>query len=219
MRILNLLIFGVLAACNSNPPAEAKVEPVATDVLFHLPGDYAQKTTLADFESRFGAANVVRKTAAHPGVILFPDDLPRRAFVTFHKPAELQEVARITVSDANSRWRGKHGVHVGMNFARLRELNGKPFLLSGFDAKQRARVSEGWSPATAEDASLGAFDVAEGDHLYFEVELGVIDSSQVKLPLPADFQLSSDDPRMRDFKNLLQVISISASSSLDDEWE
>jgi hypothetical protein len=195
---------------------------MASDIFLLLPGDYSQRTTAADLEARFGRANVRRETEPEPRIVLFPDDPTRRAVVTFHEAKTFQELARISITDRASRWRGKHGVHVGMSFAKLRELNGKPFYFSGFDQEKHAQVNDSWSPSIGvDDSSLGAFDVVENDHLYFEVELGVSDPSRLKgaSDLPADEHVSSDDPRFPRQGELIVVIGISARSSLDDEWE
>ncbi len=198
------------------------MEATSSDAFLLLPGDYAQKTTVADLEARFGVTNVRRETGPEPHVVLFPDDPTRRAYLSFYEPETFKELARISVTDPGSRWRGKHGVHVGMTFTKLRELNGKPFLYSGFDEQKRGRVHDGWSPSLSDDdATLGAFDVAENDHLYFDVELGVEDPSRLKTAsdLPVDENLSSDDPRFPRLGELIRVTGIGASSSLDDEWE
>jgi hypothetical protein len=214
-----------LAACK---PAEksqatpAAPEAPAADSFLILPGDYAQKTTVADLEARFGAANVRRETAPEPRVVLFPDDPSRRAYVTFFEREAFKELANISVTDPGSRWRGKHGVHVGMTLAKLRELNGKPFYYQGFDEEKRGWVHDSWSPALSdEDSALGAFDVGENDHLYFNVELGVGDPTLLKSSsdLPADERLSSDDPRFPRLGEIIVVTRIAGSCSLDDEWE
>ncbi|MES2923501.1 MAG: hypothetical protein V4819_18240 [Verrucomicrobiota bacterium] len=216
------------AACNPKekpaaaPETATAVESPAADKFIILPGDYSQKTTVADLEARFGKANVLRETEPAPRVVLFPDDPTRRAFVTFHEAAEFKELAHISVSDPGSLWRGKHGAHVGMTFAKLRELNGKPFYYTGFDEQKRGGVHDSWSPSMSDDdSSLGAFDVAENDHLYFNVELGVGDPARIKgvADLPVDERLSSDDPRFPNLGAVIVVTGIGASSSLDDEWE
>ncbi|RYD20359.1 MAG: hypothetical protein EOP88_15325 [Verrucomicrobiaceae bacterium] len=218
----------VPAACRSReqppaPPAgEVARETAAADVFMVLPGDYNESISVADLEARFGAANVKREGGEEPRVVLFPDDPTRRAYVSFYEQEKYEHLARIMVTDPDSRWRGKHGVHVGMSVAKLRELNGKPFYYSGFDQQRRGSVHDGWSPALEDDEKqpLGNFDVSEGDRLYFDLELGVADPSKVTSPgdLPVDEHLSSDDPRFPRFRELVTVTAISASSSLDDEW-
>lgn len=217
----------VLPAGADGPvPAPSSAAPVEAGFL--LPGDYAQSTTVADLEARFGKANVrvaEQRTdwgEMQRGLVLFPDDPTRRAYVTFHNPDALSDVARITVRDAGSRWRGKHGVHVGMSFAELRQANGKPFYFGGFEGGLRGWAHDSWSPALdGDDGQLGRLDVDEGEHMYFEVELGLRDAAKA-LPAGAwpvdEPSLSSDDPRFPRLGELAEVTAISASTSLDDEW-
>lgn len=240
IRFATMLCVGALCACQpSKPPTPASSVPpasvqtvasekkvVPTDPSLVLPGDYSQRTTVADFEVRFGKPNV--KIVQEPddpsrrSVVLFPDDPTRRAYATFHDAAALTDLASISVRDPDSLWRGKHGVHVGMSFAMLRKLNGKPFGFYGFDSERRGSVRDEWSPALdAEDGLLGTFDVEEGEHMYFGVELGLRDSA-VDIPAsayPTDESVLSDDPRYPRLGELVVVTGFNASTSLDDEWE
>jgi hypothetical protein len=209
-------------AAASSSGEKPATETFASDAFLILPGDYSEATGVTDLEARFGAANVRRETGEEPRVVLFPDDPTRRAYFTFHDDAAFSHLAGIKVTEPTSRWRGKHGVHVGMSVAKVRELNGKPFYYSGFDTGKRAMAHDSWSPALEDNEKqpLGNFDVAEGDHLYFELEFGIAEPSKVSAPtdLPSDEHLSSDDPRFPKFQELAVVTAIMASSSLDDEW-
>ena len=223
--VLMLLTGVFLSACN--PAEKPEKTPAASeapnaDAFLILPGDYAAKTTVADLEARFGAANVLRETVPEPQVVLFPEDPTRRAHIFFHDEEAFKDLARISVEDPGSLWRGKHGVHLGMTFAKVRELNGKPFYYDGFNGKKRAWVRDGWSPSLDDDDStLGAFDTAENEHLYFEIEFGPDDTSQLKsgTDLPDDEYLLSDDPRFPRLGERILVTQMSAWNSLDDEWE
>ncbi|MCW1884221.1 hypothetical protein OKA04_05725 [Luteolibacter flavescens] len=192
-----------------------------SDAYLILPGDYSQATTVADLEARFGKENVRRETAPELRVVLYPEDPTRRAFVTFHDGEALEDLAGITVTDPGSKWRGKHGVHIGMTIAKLQSLNRKPFFFWVDDADQHSRAHDGWSPALDDDdGTLGELDVAEGEHLYFDVLLGPTDPAVVRaIPgLPNGEQISSADPRYRELREVIVVTGIGASSSLDDEW-
>jgi hypothetical protein len=225
----------ILTSCKpaENPKAaeaEAPKEPAkaeeltatpASDAFLILPGDYAEGTTVEDLETRFGKANVRKETSPEPRLVLFPDDPSRRAYVTFHEAEKFEILASILVTDPGSRWRGKHGVQIGMTIAKLQALNRKPFYFWVDDELQHSRAHDGWSPALDDDdGSLGAFDVEEGEHLYFNINLGPTDPAVVKaIPdLPKEEQISSDDRRYRELREVIVVTGIGASSSLDDEW-
>lgn len=221
----------VVAACVLLTSCKRDEKPAATnesadvmtgaDAFLVLPGDYSERTTAADLEARFGKANVRREAGPEPRIVLFSDDPTRRAYVTFYDAGTFEHLSGISVTDRGSRWRGKHGVQVGMSFAKVRELNGKPFNYFGFDRLERGRAHDGWSPALdGDDGALGAFDVSEGDHLYFDLDFGVPDEQppEADLALPADEHLSSDDPRFPKLGERIVVTGLGASSSLDDEW-
>lgn len=217
-----------VAAAPAPPAAAATPRPEPTaDAGLTLPGPFAQSTTREDFEQRFGKSNVqvseVRETdgSVRRSLVLFPDDPSRRAYVTFHDAGKMTDVASILVSDPGSRWRGPNGVRVGMSFADLRQANGKAFHFSGFDDQGRAWVRDQWSPALDDDATLGALDVAEGDHMYFGVDLGLRDAGK-GLPAgawPKEDSVLSDDARYPQLGAIVEVTAISAYTSLDDEWE
>jgi len=195
----------------------------AADSAFALPGDYAQSTSLADLEARFGKANVRIASAPgeiYHGVVLFPDDPSRRAYIEFYDDAPLGGLHAIWIRDKASKWRGKHGVRVGMPLAELRTTNGKPFYFNGFDEQRRAWVHDAWSPALdGDDGSLGTLDVDEGEHMYFEVELGLRDGTPASDAPVDEASISSDDPMYPRLGEVAEVTAFGATTSLDDEWE
>lgn len=217
-RLAWTALFLLLCACASAGPA------AGGDALLVLPGGFRQSTTVEDLRAMFGADNVVERDPAdndgRRGLVLFPRDPTRRAYVDFHDPERLEGISRIAVRDRDSRWRGKQGVRVGMGFAQLRASNGKPFHF-GFDERMHGFVQDGWSPALDEDdATLGRLDVAEGEHMYFEVELGPRAGAGIPAgSYPEDPSAGSDDPRYSRLVELFEVTAIAASTSLDDEWE
>jgi hypothetical protein len=190
--------------------------------LFVLPGAFSQQTTAADLEARFGKANVTTATepefeGAPLGLVLFSDDPSRRAYVRFHD-AEQTSLASIAVRDPASRWRGKQGVHVGMTFAALRKVNGKPFGYSGFDAEGRGWAHDQWSIALdADDGTLGTLDVAEDEHMYFGVDLRVRDDAPADAYPHEQGAFESDDPQYPRLGALVVVSGFNATTSLDDE--
>ncbi len=224
-RFASIVLLIAVAACGQTAPPGSAGDP-ALEANFVLPGTFSQATTLEDLRARFGAANVtiVEPQGSDPvrRVVLFADDPSRRAWVHFHDSLALVGVQGISVSDRGSHWRGKHGVRIGMSFAELRRINGKPFGFTGFDGEGRGAARDQWSLALDDDdATPGALDVAEGEHMYFNVDLGRRDGVQ-DLPvdaLPRDESVSSDDPRFPRLGELVEVIAIHASTSLDDEWE
>ena len=231
-RICIFVLAGLLGACQptatrapataggADTTSAAEIDPTS----WVLPGAFSEDTTRGDLEARFGAPHITRvehrdDDAVSRHLVLFAHDPSRRATVRFHDDVEMVQLAAIEVRDADSRWRGKHGVRIGMSLAELRRLNGKPFYLSGFDDAGRGYVRDQWSPALDEaDNLLGRFDVAEGDRLYFGVELALRPGVDARAWPRGDFILS-DDPRWPGLGEAVVVTAFSAWSSLDDEWE
>ena len=214
-----------LVACDraSTSTTDApKTQTRASDAFLVLPGDYAEQTTAADFQARFGKDQVRLTPGADQALILFPDDPLRRAYVDFHDDEKLEILSLIEVRDPGSLWRGKRGLQLGISLADLEKLNGKPFGYSGFDSQHRAWAHDQWSVARDDDdGQLGALDVEEGEHMYFSVGLGLRDPGVKLAPadLPRDEYLSSDDTRFPRVGELVIVTGFSANSSLDDEWQ
>jgi hypothetical protein len=215
------------ATPDASMPSRAAVLPSDAEPGFVLPGDFAESTTLADLQERFGPHEVlVDESPQDDGgvrrrVILFPDEPARRAYVEFHDAEALAGVASISVRDRGSIWRGKGGVHVGMSLAELRRANGGPFFFSGFDELGRAWVRDQWSPALDDAPRLGHLDVGSDDRMYFGVDLALTTPLAALPPgtVPRDDSVSSDAPEYPRLDEFVEVAAIVASTSLDDEWE
>jgi hypothetical protein len=198
-----------IAACARMKPSSSP----ADDALV-LPGSFSEQTTVADLETRFGRANV-RVTdgpdAPDPGVVLFPDDPTRRAYVRFHQTNPLRVLASVSVRDAGSRWRGRGGIHVGSSFAELVARNGRAFRFVGFDADDVGTVRDAWD--------VGSLAVNGDDKLYFGVDLRLrpplADIPATAYPVGIE-SIASDDPRYPRLGELVEVSALVAWSRLDD---
>ena len=191
MRRFVFALAAIALACQHGGPSASDGADVI-DPAFVLPGPFSEETSVADLEARFGVSHVQRGTepdgaggTAHL-LLLFPDDPTRRATVRFHCADLSGRLASITVTEPNSRWRGKHGVRVGASLAQLREKNGRAFYFMGFDADGDGRVRDAWD--------VGALDVVEGERLYFGVDLRLREPGS-DVARPGEYeQTSSDDP-------------------------
>ena len=211
---------GTAATSPATEPVPASSATATADALFVLPGDFlSERTTLAGLQARFGMDNVRLATDSQAGGVdatLYPDDPTRRAYVTFHDNGG---IAHILVDDRATRWRGKHGVRIGMSLAELRQVNGKAFYYTGFDAQGRGYASDQWSPALDDDdATPGALDVDENEWMYFGAVLGLRAGATPTMAWPRDESVSSDDPRYPHLGTLVEVTALEARTSLDDEW-
>lgn len=212
-----IALLSICACQHAGPSAPAATavphatsEAASPGEALVLPGGFSEQTTIADLRLRFGESNVKIEAAEYGGAaVLFADDPTRRAYVRFFDE-ERSHLASITVTDAGSRWRGKHGVHIGMSFAELRKINGNAFYFVGFNADRTATVRDMWD--------VGALDVTEGQQMYFGVELRVRDGADAAAVPSSEGTTSSDDPLFPKLGELAEVSAFSAWASLDDEW-
>ena len=66
------------------------------------------------------------------GTLVFPDDPRRRLGVVWGKQPGLQPKTWLMV-DGESRWRGYRDIGLATDLRTLERLNGRPFVLAGFD--------------------------------------------------------------------------------------
>ncbi len=115
---------------------------------YRLPGLFAPSTSVSWLEQRFGKTNV--QVADVPGgegetsrgVILFPDDPARRAYLYFQDEKRLRGLSMVRVMDEGSRWQLDNGVAIGMPLSKLQALNGRPIRFTGFDWDYGGAISD-----------------------------------------------------------------------------
>ena len=151
-----------------------------------LPGVFAPDSTPESLRAAFGDANVHigevpgAEGETSRGVILFPDDSTRRAYVYFQDAEKLRGLAQVRILETQSQWRLDDGVAIGTTLAELVERNGKPISFSGFGwdygggvqdlhggalAKpQEGAVRTGWRLGPREDAGEDSYP--SGDAIF-----------------------------------------------------
>jgi hypothetical protein len=179
-------------AATNSPPTASVIDQVTE---YELPGSFAPDTTVEALQVRFGKTQV--KTGDVPGaegesfrgVILFPDDSTRRAYLYFQDEKSLRGLSLVRVFEPDSRWRLDNGIAMGTTLAALVERNGRPIEYTGLDWDYGGTVTDlhGGTLAAAEDESIGR-----------GWRLGAADSDQgfAKGAYPiGDATFSSDDPK------------------------
>ena len=197
----------------ATPASPATITPVESMLL--LPGRLRRDMTIADLQALYGADNVRIGDVPGPegsteqGAILFPDDPARRAYVYFHDDMQPRRLASVLVVDPESRWQLERGVRIGMPFAALRTLNGKPFRFGGL----------GWDYGGYVDWNGGTLARRDGDGGEIGVRLDAHDQAQVDAdtyPI-GEGVYSSDDPAWPQMAAALMVSQISVSFPRDVE--
>jgi hypothetical protein len=87
--------------------------------------------TFARNELREGDVEVGEGETRH-GIMVFPNDPRRRLRIAWGKLPGVQPATWLMV-DGESRWRGHQDIGLATDLRTLERLNGRPFILAGFD--------------------------------------------------------------------------------------
>ncbi|MFC5569664.1 hypothetical protein ACFPN1_06275 [Lysobacter yangpyeongensis] len=115
-------------------PADRTAAPSAALIL---PGVFAPDSTPDTLRRQFGDANVQigevpgAEGETARGVILFPDDPERRAYLYFQDASALRGLAQVRIAETTSQWRMDDGIAIGTPLAELVRRNGQPITFSG----------------------------------------------------------------------------------------
>ena len=190
----------------ANTPSASAI-PVTAGYL--LPGDFGRDTDLAALETRFGPSHVRvgevpgAEGETFRGIVLFPDDPARRAYLYFDDEQALRGLTTVGVFDMPSRWRLDNGVRVGMSLAELVALNGRPIAFTGFDWDYGGAISD-WNG--------GRLQPAVNAPIARSVRLGHADAEGDAYPM-GDATFSSDDPHYPQLGRIARVEEIGVSFS------
>lgn len=67
------------------------------------------------------------------GVILFPEDSTRRAYICWRDTVALAGPTLVRILDPGTRWRTMNGITIGTALAELERDNGRGFAFNGFE--------------------------------------------------------------------------------------
>ncbi|GAB3103768.1 hypothetical protein [Lysobacter terrae] len=178
------------------PPPAAEPQPVAAKAdeataSLVLPGSFAPDSTPDSLRQTFGAANVQigdvpgAEGESSRGVILFPDDATRRAYLYFQDADKLHGLLQVRVFEPESQWRMGDGIKIGTTLAELAKRNGKPITFSGF----------GWDYGGAvQDLHGGALTAQREGPVIRSWRLGPREAAKENDYPTGDASFRSDDP-------------------------
>lgn len=124
-----------------------KAAPVQPARAIACSGPFAKSANHLQLAAKFGAENVAFTDVDGPNgaklkaSVLFPKDPKRRVEVWWGNEAARSDVSLIVIN-GQSTWAAPKGVRLGQTLAALEKLNGKPFMLSGFDADNASAVTD-----------------------------------------------------------------------------
>lgn len=198
---------------NAATAATVSMPPPATTATYVLPGDFAPDMDVERLVQRFGKDQV--RVGAVPGaegedvdgVVLFPDDPSRRAYLYFEDAQRGRGLSMVRVLDDASRWRLDNGIGLGTPLSRLVAMNGQPIRFFGLDWDYGGAISD-WNGGRLD---LANGPVRRGMNLGARAGIG-------ETPYPTgDGEFASDDPKYPDLGTDLVVDAISVSFPGEDD--
>ena len=191
------------APAASNDTLPASPQAVARNDTRMLPQAFTAGESLASLQARFGAANVRVEDIPGAegemvrGVVLFPDDPSRRAYLHFADAENLRGLALVRIVDPASTWTLGDDVHMGTTLAELVARNGAPIDFSGF----------GWDYGGAIGGFHGGkLEPRNGSWPRSSFRLSPRPGAEATAGLPmGDATFSSDDPKFADLATSVVV--------------
>lgn len=145
-RAWRLLLLVVLAGCSAESKPEARRDSRDTGVSEWLlaaqpSGDLVHLTDSEEkLRARLGGERVQRDTVwvgegdFDLGTVLFPEDPRRRLSVQWSDADHRTTPEIVRIEGGNSStWRLSPGIRIGSSLAEIEKLNGRPFMLAGFE--------------------------------------------------------------------------------------
>ena len=198
-------------------PSPTAGTPAKQNVEYVLPGDFAPDTTVETLRKRFGDAQVKvgnvpgAEGETFKGVIVFPDDSTRRAYLYFQDEQALRGLSLVRVFEPDTRWHLDNGIAMGMTLDELAKRNGRPIEYTGL----------GWDyGGTVTDLHDGALTPPGNDAVMRSWKLGAkdIEGNAASKTYPiGEGTFSSDDPRYPEQGRNVVVRELSISFPGEDD--
>ncbi len=141
-RAAVMLLGAGVALAPSLSEGIAPATGVQEDFLRVVPGvrvgPVGPTSTLESLRNALGTVRVmvrdipIGEGLTEPGVVLFPDDSTRRAYVYWRDTLRFSSQAAVVIRDSGTVWQFPHGITIGTSLAELERLNGRPFAFGGF---------------------------------------------------------------------------------------
>jgi len=239
-RVITFAVACLLAACTRPQPAQTdastKAAPAAQpaaattmpapppapsqgeqDASYVLPGDFAPDIDVDALRKRFGASRVQigdvpgAEGEMFRGVILFPEDSTRRAYLYFQDEKALRGLSLVRVFESDTRWRLADGITMGMPLAELVRRNGRPIEYMGLD----------WDyGGTVTDLHGGKLTPPDHAAVISHWQLGAAEREQgyaANAYPVGDDTFSSDDPKYPEQGQIVVVRELSVSFPGEDD--
>ncbi len=130
----------------AEPRTGGRMSRTATPLAVTCSGVFARDSSQVKLATAFQSRNVTftQVDAASGGKamasVLFAKDPKRRLEVWWSRPSNRSDTHLIVINGA-SEWTAPGELRLGLTLAELQQLNGKPFMLSGFDKSNVSTLS------------------------------------------------------------------------------
>jgi hypothetical protein len=196
------VIVGLLALSPSFSPAERAAAPR----VIKCEGPFGRNASHADLVKAFGNGNVVYQDIDGAegekikASVLYPSDAKAKLEVIWGDE-NARRGPMIRAKD-QSVWASANGIRIGMAIADIEKMNGKPFILSGFDWDYGGRVKDWRGGELAKPLPGGCIVGVEFVHPE--------DSPEANLTkVSGDGDFLSDNADMRAVEPYVAVVTIS----------
>lgn len=143
------------------PQPQPDMMDAKTDFKLSCTGPFAKTATHASLVKHFGAKNVAWESVPGPEgstyqvTAIFPKDPKRRIEVTWRDEDGRKDLLSIDVDKAETMWTGPAGLKMKMPIAAVEKLNGKPFMLTGYQWDMWGQVVD-WKGGKMPEAAKAA---------------------------------------------------------------
>ena len=171
---------------------EADPDPALPRDPFVLPGPLSAATEPDGLRRIYGAQNVEEgqvpgaEGEMFHGVILFPKDPARTAYVYFQDEKTLTGLSLVRVFGPISQWKLDNGIGIGTPLSEVLRRNGKPIRFYGLDWDYGGTITE-WNG--------GKLAPRDDDPVRRAIHLGAGEGAAARGYPMGDREFSSDDPR------------------------
>jgi len=181
---------------------------------FVLPGPLSAAIDPGGLRRIYGARNVEEgevpgaEGERFRGVVLFPKDPARTAYVYFQDEKTLTGLSMVRVFGPVSQWKLDNGIGIGTPLSEVLHRNGKPIRFYGLDWDYGGTITE-WNG--------GKLAPRDDDPVRRAIHLGAREGAAARGYPIGDSEFSSDDPRYPKLGDSVVVNEIGVSFPGEDD--
>lgn len=193
---------------------DADPDPALLRDPFVLPGPLAPAIEPDGLRRIYGTQNVQEgdvpgaEGEMFHGVILFPKDATRRAYVYFQDEKTLTGLSMVRVFGPASQWKLDNGIGIGTPLSELLRRNGKPIRFYGLDWDYGGTITE-WNG--------GKLAPRDDDPIRRVISLGSREGADAHSYPMGDSEFTSDDRRYPKLGDSVVVNEIGVSFPGEDD--